>query len=108
MNALLSQPQYWFYLGAFVCVVIAWILQKKIRAMILLRKYKQDIIGRQLPVTREISRTEGRVSYESREWQARLDESVHKPISFGARATVIDIRGTLLIVKPLGNSLYKA
>jgi membrane protein implicated in regulation of membrane protease activity len=107
MSTFLSHPEYWFSLGILLGALFLWILQKKIRIFILLRRYKQDILGRQLPVTREISRTAGRVSYEGQELQARLDESIHKPIPFGARITVVAIQGSVMIVKPLGNNLYK-
>jgi len=60
-----------------------------------------DMIGRQLPVTLAITRNEGRVSYSGIEWQARLDIQATDTIPVSARAEVVAVDGSLLIVKPL-------
>lgn len=60
-----------------------------------------DMIGRQLPVTALITHDEGRVAYSGIEWQARLDNNLSGPIPVAARAEVVAVDGSLLIVRPL-------
>lgn len=60
-----------------------------------------DMIGRQLPVTLAITRNEGRVSYSGIEWQARLDVNASETIPASARAEVVAVDGSLLIVRSL-------
>jgi inner membrane protein len=59
-----------------------------------------DMIGRDLLVTFEVGRDQGRVSYSGIEWQARLDSSLAEPIAIASRARVVGVDGSLLIVKP--------
>lgn len=58
-----------------------------------------DMIGRQLPVTLAITHNEGRVAYSGIEWQARLAAHQHETIPVSARAEVVAVDGSLLIVK---------
>lgn len=59
-----------------------------------------DMIGRELPVTLPVTHSEGRVAYSGIEWQARLDASCQQPIALAARARVVKVDGSLLIVIP--------
>ena len=63
--------------------------------------HSSDMIGRQLPVTITITAEEGRVAYSGIEWQARLAVTSTTPITVGARAEVVAIDGSLLVVKGL-------
>ena len=57
-----------------------------------------DMIGRSLPVSWVVTRDQGRVRHSGIEWQARLAEQ-GDPIAEGARAQVVAVDGTLLLVK---------
>jgi inner membrane protein len=59
-----------------------------------------DMIGRELLVTHEITRDQGRVSYSGIEWQARLDASFSESIAISSRVQVVGVDGSLLRVKP--------
>ena len=59
-----------------------------------------DMIGRVLPVSTAIGRDAGGVKHSGIEWQARLVSSETQSIEVGARAQVVAVDGTLLMVKP--------
>lgn len=59
-----------------------------------------DMIGRKLAVTALVTHGEGRVSHSGIEWQARLVAHEHQAIPVSARAEVVAVDGTLLVVKP--------
>lgn len=59
-----------------------------------------DMIGRRLPVSHSINRSEGRITYSGIEWQARLQSSAVDTIPASAYAEVVSVDGSLLIVKP--------
>ncbi len=63
------------------------------------RDTSSDMIGKILPVTQEITRDQGTVSYSGIDWQARLDSAHTKPVSVGDRACVVAVDGSLLLVK---------
>jgi inner membrane protein len=58
-----------------------------------------DMIGRQLPVSLTITRDAGRVAYSGIEWQARLAADQQGSVAAGARAEVVAVDGSLLLVK---------
>lgn len=60
-----------------------------------------DMIGRQLLVVKAISTDAGAVAYSGIEWQARLAAGELAGISQGARAEVVAVDGSLLLVKAL-------
>ncbi|MBU1438796.1 MAG: NfeD family protein [Gammaproteobacteria bacterium] len=60
-----------------------------------------DMIGRQLPVSQTITHDAGRVAYSGIEWQARLAADQQGSVVAGARAEVVAVDGSLLLVKAI-------
>ena len=58
-----------------------------------------DMVGKILPVTRRVTRADGRVSYSGVEWLARLDSSSSEPFEVKGRVMVTSVDGTILVVK---------
>lgn len=59
-----------------------------------------DMVGRVLPVTAQVTKTDGRVSFSGIDWLARLDANSADAIDIGQQVEVTGVEGTLLLVKP--------
>lgn len=92
-----------FFVGALsaISAAVLWKPLKKFQNAKEQPNTSSDMIGRQLPVTFAVTQDQGRVSYSGIEWQARLETSNLNEIPLAARAEVVAVDGSLLIVKPL-------
>lgn len=79
--------------------LVLWKPLKKFQNATIPLDTSSDMIGRVLPVTLEVTRDQGRLAYSGIEWQARLHNSANESIPIAARATVVTVDGSLLMVK---------
>jgi membrane protein implicated in regulation of membrane protease activity len=64
-----------------------------------------DMIGRQVPVSKTISQTEGSIRYSGINWNSRLDEdSGVEAIDKGQMCMITSVDGNIMLVKPLASS----
>jgi membrane protein implicated in regulation of membrane protease activity len=84
-----------------ITVALLWKPLKKFQNASIPNDTSSDMIGRQLPVTQAIDSNAGCVSHSGIEWQARLDPSTNEAIPVSARAKVVAVDGSLLIVSPV-------
>jgi inner membrane protein len=84
---------------AALSAALLWKPLKKFQNAGVGRDTSSDMIGKILPVTQEITRDQGSVSYSGIDWQARLDSAHTEPVSVGDRACVVAVDGSLLLVK---------
>lgn len=85
---------------AALSAIVLWKPLKKFQNAGVGRDTSSDMIGKVLPVTQEITRDQGLVSYSGIDWQARLDPDCTETVSIGRRACVVAVDGSLLLVKP--------
>ncbi len=78
---------------------LLWKSLKKFQNAGVGRDTSSDMIGKILPVTQEITRDQGTVSYSGIDWQARLDSAHTESVTLGGRACVVAVDGSLLLVK---------
>lgn len=78
---------------------LLWKPLKKFQNKAMGPETSSDMVGKILPVTARISKTDGRVYYSGVEWLARLDESSNTPIEKENRAQVTSVDGTILVVR---------
>jgi inner membrane protein len=79
---------------------LLWRPLKRFQNVPVAQDTSSDMVGRVLPVSAAIGRDAGRVKHSGIEWQARLVTSDSPAIEVGARAQVVAVDGTLLMVKP--------
>ncbi len=84
---------------AALSAALLWKPLKKFQNSGVGRDTSSDMIGKILPVTQEITRDQGAVSYSGIDWQARLDPAYTESVSQGGRACVVAVDGSLLLVR---------
>lgn len=57
------------------------------------------IVGKTLPASTLITKTDGRVYYSGTEWMARLDTSSDKPIKADSRVEITAVDGNVMLVR---------
>lgn len=61
-----------------------------------------DMIGRQVPVSKTISRTDGSIRYSGINWNSRLDKGAEVEfIAEGNHCIISSVDGNIMLVKPL-------
>lgn len=64
-----------------------------------------DMIGRQVPVSKAISQTEGSIRYSGIDWSSRLDQGAGvESIDEGEQCTITSVDGNIMLVKPLATN----
>ncbi|MFK8050584.1 MAG: NfeD family protein [Halioglobus sp.] len=64
-----------------------------------------DMIGRQVPVSKTVSNTDGSIRYSGINWTSRLDdESGVESIREGELCIITSVDGNVMLVRPLANS----
>ena len=64
-----------------------------------------DMIGRQVPVSKTVSNSDGSIRYSGINWTSRLDDgSGVESIAEGELCIITSIDGNVMLVKPLANS----
>ena len=58
-----------------------------------------DMVGKILPASARITRTDGRVFYSGVDWLARLDNLSSEPIEVTSQVVVTSVDGTILMVR---------
>jgi len=58
-----------------------------------------DMVGRIIPASARITKTDGRVYYSGVEWLARLDASSDEPIEPETQVEITSVDGTIMMVK---------
>lgn len=58
-----------------------------------------DMVGKIIPASARITKTEGRVYYSGVEWLARLDSSTDVPIEAETQVQVTSVDGTIMLVR---------
>ena len=84
-----------------ISALLLWKPFKRFQNAVVLPDTSSDMIGRQLLVSTAISQDAGSVAYSGIEWQARLAAGEMASIAPGARAEVVAVDGSLLLVKAL-------
>ena len=60
-----------------------------------------DMIGRNVPVSEEISATAGKIRYSGIDWNARLSSDESDSIASGEQCEISGVEGNLMIVKSI-------
>jgi len=58
-----------------------------------------DMVGKVIPASARITKTDGRVYYSGIEWLARLDASSDAPIEAETQVEITSVDGTIMLVK---------
>jgi inner membrane protein len=58
-----------------------------------------DMVGKIIPASARITKTDGRVYYSGVEWLARLDSSSDEPIEAETQVRVTSVDGTIMLVR---------